>query len=106
MISAIPGPVGIAAGAVAAAGVLASGYANVKKILAVKTPKGGGGGSAPAGGAPTPPRFNVVGSSQQSQLSESIASQQNAPIRTYVVAQDVTTQQSLDRQIVNNATFG
>lgn len=34
MVMSIPGPVGIALGAVAAAGVVASGYMNVKKILA------------------------------------------------------------------------
>lgn len=37
MIEAIPGPVGIVLGAVAAAGVAASGYANVQKILSVNT---------------------------------------------------------------------
>ena len=36
MIDAIPGPVGIALGAVAGAAVLASGYANVKKIVSTK----------------------------------------------------------------------
>jgi len=60
MVSAVPGPVGIALGAVAAAGALASGYASVKKILAVKTPNGGGGGAAPSGGGGvSAPSFNV-----------------------------------------------
>jgi hypothetical protein len=54
MVQAIPGPVGIAAGIVAAAGAVAIGLANVKKILAVKTPKGGGGSSnVPTGGSTT-----------------------------------------------------
>ena len=44
MVTSIPGPIGIAAGVVAAAAAVAMGLANVKKILAVKTPKGGGGG--------------------------------------------------------------
>jgi hypothetical protein len=52
MTTAIPGPVGIAAGIAAAAAAVAMGIANVKKILAVKLPKGsGGGGSSAAGGS-------------------------------------------------------
>ncbi len=53
MTSAIPGPVGIAAGIAAAAAAVAAGIANVKKILAVKLPKGSGGGSSstPSGGS-------------------------------------------------------
>lgn len=39
MVAAIPGPVGIALGAVAAAASVVSGLANVKKIVAVKTPQ-------------------------------------------------------------------
>jgi hypothetical protein len=114
MVSAVPGPVGIALGAVAAAGALASGYASVKKILAVKTPKGGGGGGG--GAAPTmsgggaaggaAPQFNVVGNSGVNQLAGIMATNENAPVKTYVVAQDVTSGQSLDRNIIRNASLG
>jgi len=38
MVQAIPGPIGIAAGIIAAAGSVAAGIANVKKITAVKEP--------------------------------------------------------------------
>ena len=66
---------------------------------------GGGGGAA----ASLPPAFNVVGSSNASQLSDAIAgqttAQSKAPIKTYVVASDVTTAQSLDRNIVDNASL-
>jgi len=50
MIEAIPGPIGIAAGIVAAAAAVAVGIANVKKIMAVKTPgkSGGSAGSVPS----------------------------------------------------------
>lgn len=108
MVEAIPGPIGIALGAVAAGVAVASGLANVKKILSVKVPGGGGGGAgaSAAASAPSGPRFNVVGTSTQSQLSQTIANQQQQPIQAYVVAGAVTTQQSLDRNIVNNATFG
>lgn len=53
MVSAIPGPVGIAAGFAAATAAVAAGIANVKKILSVKLPKGSGGGSSTASGGST-----------------------------------------------------
>ena len=96
MVDVIPGPVGLALGAVAAAGVVASGFASVKKILAVKVPGGGGGGSAPSGGGSAPsggggftPNFNVVGASSQNQLAETVAGSTSEPTRAYVVYDDV-----------------
>lgn len=96
----------------AAAGIaVASGIANVKKILSVKTPNGGGGGSIPSAGAtgqapniPSAPQFNVVGNTGINQIAESLGSQQ--PVQAYVVANNVTTAQSLDRNIINNASLG
>lgn len=111
MVAAVPGPVGIGLGVVAAAGALASGFSSVKKILAVKTPGGGGGGapsmgSAASGGAPTAPSFNVVGASGTNQLAQSIGAQQQQPIQAYVVANNVTTAQALNRNIIESATIG
>jgi chemotaxis protein histidine kinase CheA len=67
-----------------------------------------GGGSNPAGGGggSSAPQFNIVGQSSTNQLSQTIANQQKQPIKTYVVAGDVTTQQSLDRNAVQTSTFG
>lgn len=62
-------------------------------------PAGGGGGSSA-------PQFNLVGQSSTNQLSQTIANQQKQPIKTYVVAGDVTTQQGLDRNAVQTSTFG
>jgi hypothetical protein len=115
MVAAVPGPVGIGLGVVAAAGALASGFASVKKIIAVKTPKGGGGGAAPsmagagagggaAGGAA--PQFNVVGNSGVNQLAGIMATNEQTPVKAYVVPSDVTTGQSLDRNIIKNASLG
>jgi hypothetical protein len=88
----------------------ATGLLQVKKILAVKTPKGGGGGSAPslsgAGGGGGAPQFNVVGQGGANQIAESMNRQSQTPLKAYVVGQDVTTSQSLNRSIVNNATLG
>ena len=86
---------------------IAGGIKSVQSILAVKTPNGGGGGSAPGVSAPpaaAAPQFNVVGTSGQNQIAQSLGNQQ--PVKAYVVANDVSTQQSLDRNIVNTATIG
>ena len=105
MTAAVPGPVGIALGAVAAAGALASGYASVKKIMAVKAP-GGGGGGAPSMSAPSVPSFNVVGVGGANQIAQTISTQKQEPLKAYVTAGDVTTGQSLNRNIINNASMG
>jgi len=59
----------------------------------------GGGGSAPA------PQFNLVGSTGVNQIASQIGQDQQ-PQRAYVVSSDVTTQQALDRNTVQNATLG
>ena len=94
-----------------AALAIASGIKSVKSILSVKTPNGGGSGVAPSpislssgGGAATAPSFNVVGTSGQNQIAQSLGNQ--APVKAYVVSNDVTTAQSLDRNIVKTATIG
>jgi len=64
----------------------------------------GGGGSAPTGGGAPAPQFNVVGNSGVNQIAQTLGAQQ--PVQAYVVASNVTTQQSLDRNIVANASLG
>ena len=56
--------------------------------------------SAPAAA----PSFNVVGTSGQNQIAQSLGNQ--APVKAYVVSGDVTSAQSLDRNIVKTATLG
>jgi len=86
-----------------------TGFKAVKDILKTN-PKSSGASSASSssgGGAPTAtPQFNLVGQSSTNQLSQTIANQQKQPIKTYVVAGDVTTQQGLDRNAVQTSTFG
>jgi hypothetical protein len=68
---------------------------------------GGGGGAAGGGGAPAAaPTFNVVGPSGANQIAESIAGKESQPVKAFVVGGDVTTQQELNRGIVQNATLG
>ena len=86
-----------------------SNIARAKKLLSsggssTGGSSGGGGGSAPTGGGAPAPSFNVVGNSGVNQIAETLGAQQ--PVQAYVVASNVTTQQSLDRNIVNNASLG
>jgi len=68
-------------------------------------PIGGAGGGTGGGAAPQAPAFNIVGSSGVNQLSDAIAGQENRPVRTYVVASDVSTAQELDRNIIESASL-
>jgi membrane protein involved in colicin uptake len=104
---AIPTPDAPVRAAVAAGIAIAGGLLNVQKILSVKTPGGGGGGSAPtAPAAPAAPSFNVVGTGGANQIAQVMNDQGVPPVQAYVVASNVTSAQSLNRNIVNNATLG
>lgn len=54
----------------------------------------------------TPPEINAVGASGTNQLADAIGSQSKQPIKTFVVASDVTTAQDLERNIITGATIG
>lgn len=111
MVSAIPGPAGIAAGIAASGFAVLTGFKTVKSILSVKTPKASGGSSVSSpnisgtGGA-SAPQFNVVGNAGTNQLAQTLAGQASQPIQAYVVSGAVTTAQSLDRNIISNASIG
>lgn len=97
-------------GKIAAAGIIASGLANVNKIVSTQAPElpsfaSGVGGSSGGANVSLPPAFNIVGASVESQLAQTIAEQTNEPVQAYVVSNDVTTAQSLDRNIVNGASL-
>jgi len=70
----------------------------------------GGGSTSPSGGGggagATPPSFNVVGNTGVNQLAGVIGNKEAAPVQAYVVANNVTTAQSLDRNIIASATLG
>ena len=63
---------------------------------------GGGGGSIPS----TPPAFNVVGASETNQLATAIGGQSQQPVQAYVVSNDVSTAQEMDRNIIEGASIG
>jgi hypothetical protein len=104
--STLPSPFDYVAKAVNVAGILATGFKTVKAITAVNVPGGGGGGGGggTAISAPPAPQFNVVGNTGINQVAATLGQQQ--PVQAFVVANQVTSQQALDRSIVNNASLG
>ena len=95
-------------GAIGAAGIIASGLANVKQIAATEAPDAPNVSTSTAAtpSIPTPPDFNVVGASGASQLADAVAGQLNKPVKAYVVSKDVSTAQEMDRNVVDGASLG
>ena len=103
----IPMLIGYALQAVGIIGAISSA---VGKSKSVASSLGGGGGSTPSITRPstptsTPPAFNIVGAGAGNQLAETIAGQNERPIKAFVTSQDVTTAQSLERNIVEGASI-
>jgi hypothetical protein len=74
--------------------------------------KAGAGGGGLSGRLGTPqistqaPSFNIVGASAENQLAQTIADQTQQPIQAFVVANDVTTAQGLERNIIQESSLG
>ena len=104
-----PANIPLILGYVATAASIISGI--VSAASASKTAISAAGGSAGATPTveptPTPsaPAFNIVGQTETSQLAETITGQSQEPIQAFVVSNDVTTAQSLQRNIVEGATI-
>jgi|TARA_R110000824_G_scaffold109305_3_gene256850 hypothetical protein len=83
---------------------------NIRKIASAKPVGSSPPPSAGRPPAPTipsePPAFNTVGASDTNQLADAIGSQSKQPIKTFVVAGDVTTAQGLERNTISAATIG
>jgi hypothetical protein len=96
----------------AGAGIAGSVAGAVKAIADIKSKKktaSGGGAAVSSGGtAPVsqPPAFNVVGEGGTNQLAQVIGQQTQQPVQAYVVANDVTSTQSLQRNIQTEAGLG
>jgi chromosome segregation ATPase len=104
-------------GAIAAGTVVLAGLLNIKKIISTKIPtmpgaSGGGGGavSAPSIATPTIPSVQTpqiqttAGQNPTAQIAQTIGASQK-PIKAYVVSQDISSQQALDRRTNRAATF-
>jgi|9_EtaG_2_1085328.scaffolds.fasta_scaffold09774_3 hypothetical protein len=115
----VPNPMYAVQAVATAKGILAtklSAATSIATIAAQAIPGlsggGKGGGSAGSlGGAGTgaaeaqPPSFNIVGASDTNQLADAIGGQTQQPVQAFVVANDVTTAQSLENNIVEGATL-
>ncbi len=107
--STLPSPFDVVAKVANVATVVATGLKAVKQITSVKVgARGGGGSGTPSMGGISAtvqqPQFNVAGNAGVNQIASTLANQ--PPIKAYVVGKEVSTQQSLDRNIVKNATLG
>ena len=80
----------------------------IKKILSTSETSAGSaaGGSAASGGGATPsaPSFNLVEGSGSNQIAQGLQAS-DSPIQAVVVSGDITTAQSVDRNIVENSTI-
>ena len=104
-VSGIP-VVGPVLAPLAAAGAIAAGLINIKKIKATQfeggtPPTDSSVPTAQTGGEPQAPQFNVVGNNGMNQLAQL----QQKPIQAYVVSSEMTSAQSLERNRINNATI-
>tara|TARA_R110000744_G_scaffold114595_2_gene214445 strand:- start:194 stop:2512 length:2319 start_codon:yes stop_codon:yes gene_type:complete len=89
----------------AAASVATSVGAATQGLAALGESGNVSGGNVPdSGSGEIPaPTFNLVEGSEGNQIQNSIQNAGDTPLRAYVVADDVTSQQSLDRQIESNS---
>ena len=95
------------------AATLAAGLANVATLARQKfqssagaTSTAGALGGGGSGGNDRSFNFNLAGSSSQNQLAQTLQNRFNQPLQAYVVSRDITNQQQLDEDVINNATFG
>jgi len=84
---------------------LAAGFAGVSIAKMKSSPTSGGSGSM-GSTAPAPPSFNVVGAAPENQLAQAIGEQEEKPIKAFVVSNEVTNAQALERNIVEGASIG
>ena len=93
---------------------IAAAFSAAQIASIVSTPKpnvsGGGGASATAPNVPSapasaPPAFNVVGESPENQLAQTIEGRQQEPIKAFVVSNEVSNAQALDRNIIEQASI-
>jgi len=85
---------------------LASAKKSISAITGNSKSPSGSSPSPSGGGGAQPPSFNVVGASGETQLADAIGSQTQRPARAYVVSNDVTTAQEMDRNIIEGASIG
>ena len=72
-----------------------------------KSSTGGvGGGMSGGRGESQAHSFNIVGAAPENQLAEALGQNETKPIKAFVVSNEVSNQQELDRNITNEASIG
>ena len=85
--------------------------AQIASIVSTPKPSASGGGvsasapNVPSAPASAPPAFNVVGESPENQLAQTIEGRQQEPIKAFVVSNEVSNAQALDRNIIEQASI-
>jgi len=106
--------VGPALGIAAAGAAIVAGIKTVKKIVATPAPKipGAKGAATASSGVvpsapplPNPPSINSIGTGGVNQLAAAIGETESQPVQAFVVANDVTTAQGLERNIIDGASI-
>jgi len=92
---------GIAGSAIGAGKAIKDILSESKSASGSSAPSGGGGGSS----VPSAPSFNLVAGTGTNQIAQGLASGQSQPIQAFVVSGAVTTAQSADRNIINDASI-
>lgn len=104
-------------GVLAAASAVAAGVKAIQQIknadsgasassTSISSPKGGQSVTPPTVAGPAAPQINTGGGQNPStQIAETIGAASGKPIKTYVLAQDVSSKQAFDRRTNNAATF-
>ncbi len=85
-----------------AAGIIMS----IKSAVSSASSSGGGISGGRGASAPQAPSFNVVGAAPENQLAQAIGEQEQKPIKAFVVSNEVSNQQALDRNIEQGAAIG
>ena len=89
---------------------LAAGFA-ATNIAKIKSTQMGGSATTNIQGArgestSQAPSFNVVGAAPENQLAEAIGTQEQKPVKAFVVSNEITNAQSLERNIIEGASIG
>ncbi len=108
--SAAPPPANVPLIAIFAAQAAGIAMSIKSAVSTAKSMVGSKGGGVSGGGgsisAPQAPSFNVVGAAPENQLAQVIGQKEDKPIKAFVVSNDVTNAQALDRNIVEGASIG
>jgi len=82
-------------------------FTSIKSALSqAKVPSQNLGGGMEGGRGAAPPVFNIVGAAPENQLAQAIGQQESQPVKAFVVSNEITNAQALDRNIINEASIG